>query len=182
MAKKTFYEILEVDAKAPLDQIRASYHKLAAQFHPDKWIGVEGPEKVKASKMIRKLNEAFSVVSRKERRKLYDDCLVKGINFYEAEEFSKPETEAEREVREAVSQHFGDALKKTTDHALETFQTVFDLVRWKNDPPDDPYFDRGIVGQAGSHRFRVLFKTLAELTAQDFPGICLLYTSPSPRD
>jgi preprotein translocase subunit Sec63 len=31
-----YYELLEVDKKATLEQIKASYRKLALKFHPDK--------------------------------------------------------------------------------------------------------------------------------------------------
>lgn len=184
LARKTFYEILELDPKVGIEEVRNGYRRLAAIYHPDRWVGRSEAELKKAERKIRQLNEAYSVLSREHRRKLYDDCLAKGIDFYEAEEFSRPETAAEREVREAVQNHYAEAVEKCTRYTLETFQKVFDLVRWKEDPPQDPYFGAYLSGQAASHRFRVWFKTLTDLQSEDFPGIAnyaraMLHSAPS---
>ena len=36
MAKRDYYEVLEVDKTATLDVIKKAYRKLARQYHPDR--------------------------------------------------------------------------------------------------------------------------------------------------
>ena len=36
MKKRCYYEILEIDRKAPVSDIKQSYRKLALKYHPDK--------------------------------------------------------------------------------------------------------------------------------------------------
>ena len=60
---KDYYKILGVSKSASEEEIRKSFHKLAHQYHPDKG----GDEK-----KFKEINEAYQVLSNKEKRSQYD--------------------------------------------------------------------------------------------------------------
>ena len=64
--KKDYYDILGIEKTADENQIKKAYRKLAIKFHPDK-------NKAKsAEEAFKKVNQAFSVLSDKNKRKNYD--------------------------------------------------------------------------------------------------------------
>ncbi len=66
MAKKIYYEILEVDKKASQNDIKSAYRRLVMLYHPDK---NKLPE---AEEMFKEIAEAYSVLSDPSKRKQYD--------------------------------------------------------------------------------------------------------------
>jgi len=68
MAKqqRDYYEVLGVSRGATADQIRSGYRKLARQFHPDV---NKAPD---AAKKFAEVQEAYDVLSDKEKREAYD--------------------------------------------------------------------------------------------------------------
>ena len=60
---KNYYNILGVDKAASKEDIKKAYYKLAHKHHPDK--GGDGEE-------FKKINEAYQVLSSKEKRAQYD--------------------------------------------------------------------------------------------------------------
>ena len=56
-AKRDYYEILGVDKKASIDDIKSAYRKLAMQYHPDKNKSPDAEEKFKD------MSEAYAVLS-----------------------------------------------------------------------------------------------------------------------
>ena len=67
MASKDYYQILGVDKKASLEEIKKAYRKLALKYHPDKTKGDKaGEEKFK------ELSEAYQVLSDTNKRQQYD--------------------------------------------------------------------------------------------------------------
>ena len=66
MAKKTYYEILEVDKKASQEDIKSAYRRLVMLYHPDK---NKLPE---AEEIFKGIAEAYSVLSDPGKRKQYD--------------------------------------------------------------------------------------------------------------
>lgn len=69
---KNYYEILGVDKNASDSDIKKAYRKLAAQWHPDRWVNATEEEKKTAEEKIKEINEANSVLSDPEKRKNYD--------------------------------------------------------------------------------------------------------------
>ena len=53
------YEILEVRPGASADEVKASYHRLAKQWHPDRFTG---EQKSQAEHKFRQLSEAFNML------------------------------------------------------------------------------------------------------------------------
>jgi curved DNA-binding protein CbpA len=63
-----FYEILQISPRADLETIHRVYRIMAARFHPDNPVSGD-------HEMFLKLCEAYDVLSRPERRELYDRAL-----------------------------------------------------------------------------------------------------------
>ena len=59
------YEVLELQPGASSDEIKSAYHRLAKQWHPDRY---SGPEKDAAELKFRDLAEAFNVLKDPARR------------------------------------------------------------------------------------------------------------------
>ena len=69
---KDYYEILGVDRNATEEDIKKAYRKLAAKWHPDRWVNASEEEKKNAEEKIKEINEANSVLSDPEKRSNYD--------------------------------------------------------------------------------------------------------------
>lgn len=67
MAFVDYYKILGVDKNIPQEDVREAYRKRAKQFHPDLH-----PNDPKAKAKFQALNEAYDVISDKEKRAKYD--------------------------------------------------------------------------------------------------------------
>ncbi len=169
--EKTFYEILGVPQSASSLDIKSAYRRRVRVAHPD--YHRNRPEEVQrlADEQIRMLNEAYSVLRKKARRELYDACLREGLDFHEAEQASRPESEAERQVREAAEQLEIEGFKKASQESLAALQGLMPQCKWRNDPPSDPYFDAMATGQAGPVKYTVWAKLLPVLSAADVPGL-----------
>ena len=61
-----YYSILGVSADASAEEVKASYKRLALQYHPDRNKAADAEERFKA------ISEAYSVVGNKEKRADYD--------------------------------------------------------------------------------------------------------------
>lgn len=72
--KRDYYEILGVDKKVSLDDIKSSYRKLAMQYHPDKNKASDAEEKFK------EISEAYAVLSDNGKRLQYDQFGHAGID------------------------------------------------------------------------------------------------------
>ncbi len=75
MAKRDYYEVLEVDKSASADEIKKAYRKKAIQYHPDKNPG----DKV-AEEKFKEAAEAYEVLSNPEKRARYDQFGPEGVN------------------------------------------------------------------------------------------------------
>lgn len=78
--KRDYYEILGVDKKAPLDDIKSSYRKLAMQYHPDRNKAPDAEEKFK------EISEAYAVLSDQNKRQQYDLYGHPGIDMRYSQE------------------------------------------------------------------------------------------------
>lgn len=70
---KDYYKILGVERNASEEDIKKAFRKLAHQYHPDKKTGDEAK--------FKDINEAYSILSDKTKRKQYDTFGSAGGNF-----------------------------------------------------------------------------------------------------
>jgi len=75
MATRDYYEILGVNKNASDEEIKRAYRKLAMKFHPDR-----NPNKKEAEERFKEINEAYAVLSDKEKRKQYDTFGKEGFH------------------------------------------------------------------------------------------------------
>ncbi len=71
--KRDYYEVLGVSRNASKDEIKASYRKLALQYHPDRNKSKDAEEKFK------EISEAYAILSDGEKRTQYDQFGHAGI-------------------------------------------------------------------------------------------------------
>ncbi len=66
MAKRDYYEVLEIPRNATPDDVKAAFRKLARQYHPDV------SQEANAEEHFKEINEAYSVLSDPDKRAAYD--------------------------------------------------------------------------------------------------------------
>jgi hypothetical protein len=66
------YRVLGVPREAEHHQIRRAYLDAARRWHPDRHGGETGDEAERAERAMRQVNEAWSVLGNRERRRAYD--------------------------------------------------------------------------------------------------------------
>ena len=74
MAKRDYYEVLEVSRNATEEEIKKAYRKKAIQYHPDK-----NPGDKKAEEMFKEAAQAYEVLSNPEKRQRYDQFGHAGV-------------------------------------------------------------------------------------------------------
>lgn len=101
---KDYYKILGVPEDASEDEIREAYYRLAHKYHPDK-----GGEAEK----FKEINEAYQVLSDKEKRARYDAMRKRGFGEIPFEEAWQP-----------FGYDFGDF--DFSDFKVDTFEDIFE--------------------------------------------------------
>ena len=73
MAKRDYYDVLNVNKSASKDDIKKSYRRLAMKFHPDRNKNDTGAEK-----KFKEVKEAYEVLSDGSKRETYDRLGMMG--------------------------------------------------------------------------------------------------------
>lgn len=125
--ENNYYDTLNVEPTATDSQIKKSFRKLAMKYHPDK------NKSTDAEKTFREIAEAYTVLSNKDKRRLYDS--VGHEAFLKNEAFSDPEDEHET----SFSFSFSD------------FFSVFDDGPFVEEPHFHWSFDQGMEDEDGQY-------------------------------
>lgn len=75
MDNQGYYAILGVSQKANFQEIKKSYRRLAKKYHPDR------NKSPTAEETIKKINQAFEILSDRKKRKQYD---LEASNIFDA--------------------------------------------------------------------------------------------------
>lgn len=68
MAKKDYYEVLEVNKGATKEEIKKAYRKLSKKYHPD----LNQDNKKEAETKFKEISEAYEVLSDDKKKEMYD--------------------------------------------------------------------------------------------------------------
>ena len=74
MEKRDYYEVLEVEKTATVEEIKKAYRKKAIQYHPDK-----NPGDKTAEEKFKEAAEAYDVLSNPDKRARYDQFGHAGL-------------------------------------------------------------------------------------------------------
>ncbi len=66
--KRDYYEVLGVDKNATDEDLKKAFRKLAKKYHPD----ANPDNKEEAEKKFKEVNEAYEILSDKQKRQMYD--------------------------------------------------------------------------------------------------------------
>jgi len=76
---KDLYKILWISKNATENDIKKAYRKLAMKYHPDK---ASNDKKEEYEQKFKEINEAYSILSDKEKRKQYDMFWIVSWNWF----------------------------------------------------------------------------------------------------
>lgn len=79
--KRDYYEVLGVSKTATDEELKKAYRKLAKKYHPD----ANPDNKEEAEKNFKEVNEAYEVLSDKQKRNMYDQFGHSGANGYSSD-------------------------------------------------------------------------------------------------
>lgn len=83
MIKRDYYEVLEIQKNAGLEEIKSAYRKKALQYHPDR-----NPGNAEAEEKFKEASEAYAVLSDSDKRARYDRFGHEGLRGGGASDFS----------------------------------------------------------------------------------------------
>ena len=74
MAKRDYYEVLDVPKGASHEEIKKAYRRLAVKHHPDR-----NPEDHEAEEKFKEATEAYEVLANENKRQAYDQFGFSGV-------------------------------------------------------------------------------------------------------
>lgn len=75
MSKRDYYEVLGASKTATEQELKKAYRKLAMKYHPDR-----NPDNEEAAHQFKEINEAYEVLSDKNKREAYDRYGHAGVD------------------------------------------------------------------------------------------------------
>ena len=79
--QRDYYEVLGVQKNATDEELKKAYRQLAKKYHPD----ANPNNKEEAEKKFKEVNEAYEVLSDKQKRSMYDQFGHSGPNGYSSD-------------------------------------------------------------------------------------------------
>lgn len=94
MDNQGYYAILGVSQKANFQEIKKSYRRLAKKYHPDR------NKSPNAEETIKKINQAFEILSDRKKRKQYD---LEASNIFDAKDSNYEENLSDQKQRNSYN-------------------------------------------------------------------------------
>lgn len=94
MDNQGYYAILGVSQKANFQEIKKSYRRLAKKYHPDR------NKSPNAEETIKKINQAFEILSDRKKRKQYD---LEASNIFDAKDPNYEENLSDQKQRNSYN-------------------------------------------------------------------------------
>ncbi|KAK9845981.1 hypothetical protein WJX81_007561 [Elliptochloris bilobata] len=190
----TYYDILGVDSKASLADIKKAFRERALLLHPDTAYALRAalalPTKPVA--VVRRVTEAYEVLRDKGRRAAYDGLHSDGGTFKGAERWGNPGRSGEDEFDEWVAdwfrrQGFGPAAEEEFQEERRQAQRMAAAAAWEaekaearvNKERGERLRARADVARAARHArvLRRFWHTSSGLVWQDAAVLALLTSS-----
>jgi len=123
MDSRGYYAIFGISQDANFQEIKKSYRKLAKKYHPDR---NKSPH---AEETIKKINEAFEILSDKRKRKQYD---LESSNIFDQKDQNIDEEEGNSSNKQMNSYKFASADSKSNvgydNLFLDTIRSRFHII------------------------------------------------------
>ena len=119
MEEKNYYDWLEISRNASPEVVEKAYKALVKKYHPDLQ---EGENKQQAEEMIKKINEAYSVLSDETKRKQYDETIK--------------ESTISREDYDRLQQELNNMRKQSTTNDNHNTNHVTNMQPTENEKPE----------------------------------------------
>lgn len=119
MEEKNYYDWLEISRNASPEVVEKAYKTLVKKYHPDLQ---EGENKQQAEEMIKKINEAYSVLSDETKRKQYDETIK--------------ESTISREDYDRLQQELNNMRKQSTTNDNHNTSHVTNMQPTENEKPE----------------------------------------------
>lgn len=163
---RTYYDILGVKPDATSEELQSARARRAQVIEPSRLVHRSKEEQTLAGELLRRLDQAFSVLEDEGSRELYDSCLESGEDFASRQAEARPELEDERQVRERVEAEYAEAVGLLVAR-LERYVRALDPARgWHPEPQEGPW-DLVLASAGGARPCRLHLKVLAELHPGD---------------
>ncbi len=124
----TYYDVLGVDTKAEIAELKQAYFALARMFHPDRFHAEGGKTFQRVQKAFTELAQAHETLKNVETREIYDYRMRKEL--------------IEREKGDASDNSGNESLHK--EQAANNFERGFALLMDDNPSESLPYFSRAV--------------------------------------
>jgi curved DNA-binding protein CbpA len=118
MDSRGYYAILGVSHNANFLEIKKSYRKLAKKYHPDR------NKSPLAEETIKKINEAFEILSDRRKRKQYD---LEASNIYDANDSTFEEKE--ENLSDQIQRNSYDLIKSESKSNLGHDNLLLDTIK-----------------------------------------------------
>ncbi|XP_047332970.1 chaperone protein DnaJ-like [Impatiens glandulifera] len=116
----SYYNVLGVSIDSSENDIRHSYRKLAMRWHPDKWL--RNPSLLgEAKRKFQEIQEAYSVLSDKKKRLMYDS----GLHDSFEEDADDDDDEGLSEFVQELMCHVADERRKEKIYSMSELQSMF---------------------------------------------------------
>lgn len=149
----TYYDVLGVDSKAEINELKAAYFALAKMFHPDRFHAEGGKIFARVQKAFTELAQAHETLKNLETREIYDYRMRKEL--------------IEREKRRAAGSEGQTALQK--EQAAENFERGFSLLMEDNTEAALNFLARAVHYAPGNARYHAYYgKALSSDPTQRF--------------